>query len=63
MRVSRPPLAQPPIWRQPVQPTHFLIFDKVFLNQAVALSLSKMNRIELHNNVGRTRLSTVCNRT
>jgi hypothetical protein len=30
------------------------------LKQAIALLLSKMERIELHINVGRTRLSTVC---
>jgi len=38
---------------------HFLIFDKVVLKKAIVLLLSKMDRIELHINVGRTRLSTV----
>ncbi len=38
----------------------FLIFDKVGLKQVIALLLSKMDRIEMHRNVGRTRLSTVC---
>jgi hypothetical protein len=37
----------------------FLIFDKVGLKQAIALLLSKMDRIEMHRNVGRTTLSTV----
>jgi hypothetical protein len=38
----------------------FLIFDKVGLKQAIALILSKMDRIEMHRNVDRTRLSAVC---
>jgi hypothetical protein len=37
-----------------------LIFDKAGLKEAIALLLSKMDRIEMHRNVGRTRLSAVC---